>query len=134
MSTIETELSTCERQSAAFYAALDRNDYATVVDSFAASGTWMRAGVPVSGHTEIHEMLNARDQSIETRHLATSIFGTSTGNGQIRVALNLIVFLRHEGDSAAQSMTPRKVLSVVDDYEKSTDGWKLVMKQIVADF
>lgn len=134
MSTIETDLTVCERQSAAFYAALDKNDYTTVVESFAASGTWMRAGVPVSGHAEIQEMLNARDQSIETRHLATNIVGTNTGDGQVHVALSLIVFLRNEGDSAAQSMTPRRVLSVVDEYEQSTDGWKLVMKQIVADF
>lgn len=120
--------SNCERSTRQFYRSLDRHETTVIEAMVAEDCVWIRGGNAVKGPAEIRNALQAREKSVNTRHLVCNAVARDTDDGNIEVNFDLIYL--SDADKAAQP----KVLSGVDRYRLADGEWRLIFKQASLQF
>jgi hypothetical protein len=121
-------LSHCERLTRQFYRSLDRHETAVIEAMVAADCQWIRGGNTLTGPAEMCGALQARDRSVNTRHLVCNAVANDAEDGSIEVHFDLIYL--SDADKTAQP----KVLSGTDRYRLVDGQWRLFFKQASLQF
>lgn len=118
----------CKALSSAFAYHLDRRDYQSLADLFAANGVWIRHYVPLRGKEQILAAMAARPAEQFTRHVTTAFHFTEVSESRAKSVSTNVSYFSFQADKLPALFQPENVmlLDFVDTYIKTDEGWRFL--------
>jgi ketosteroid isomerase-like protein len=130
----------CQRLAVDFARHVDQRNIDDVIDLFTSDAVFERRGEVLQGHDAIRAAQLRRPKTLVTRHLCMNI-AVDVLDGERAIGRVPFVLFRHDHATAGTDDTrpapltgPETVGEYVDEYRRTSDGWRIARRVAKAAF